>query len=47
MGGNLLPKEPYRRGDKSSEKVAEYERFGGKKMQMGGRMDEEIGWPPF
>jgi hypothetical protein len=26
--------------------VVEYERFGGKKMEKGGRIDEEIGWPP-
>jgi hypothetical protein len=28
------------------EKVVEYERFGGKKIEKGGRMDKDIGWPP-
>ena len=26
--------------------MVEYERFGGKKMEKGGRMNEDIGWPP-
>ena len=25
--------------------MVEYERFGGKKMEKGGRMNEDIGWP--
>jgi hypothetical protein len=25
--------------------MAKYERFGGKKMEKGGRMNEDIGWP--
>jgi hypothetical protein len=26
--------------------MVEYERLGGKKMEKGGRMNEDIGWPP-
>jgi len=26
--------------------VIEYERLGGEKMEKGGRMNEDIGWPP-
>ena len=28
------------------EEVVEYERFGGKKIEKGGKIDEEIGLPP-
>jgi hypothetical protein len=34
------------RREMEREKVVEYERFGGKKMEKGGRIDEDIGWPP-
>jgi len=46
---SLLPKQWQRRGRGEVERgkiIVEYERFGGKKMEKGGRMSEDIGWPP-
>jgi hypothetical protein len=42
---SLPPKQWQRRGrrEMEREKVVEYERFGGKKMEKGGRMNEDIG----
>lgn len=50
-----MKEEPYpsngseRRGRREVERgtvMVEYERLGGKKMEKGGRMNEDIGWPP-
>jgi hypothetical protein len=48
LRGSLLPKQWQRRGRREVERgkmMVEYERFGGKKMEKGGRMSEDIGWP--
>jgi hypothetical protein len=45
---SLLPKQWQRRGRRDVERgkiMVECKRFGGKKMEKGGRMNEDIGWP--
>jgi hypothetical protein len=46
---SLLPKQWQQRGRREVERgtmMVEYKRFRGKKIEKGGRMSEDIGWPP-